>query len=72
MSFASASRLVFLTNKGDKEPQNNEDTMALEKIKTEMKGTGGGRWCTREVAKKSSKKIRRHNDKRAAREAANG
>ena len=45
--------------------------MALEKVKTEMKGTGGGRWCPREVAKKSSKKARRRNDKLATKEASN-
>lgn len=40
--------------------------MALGKIKTEMKGTGGGRWMLRADAKKASKKKRRIADKRAA------
>jgi len=35
------------------------------RIKTEMKGTGGGRWCRREEAKKGSRKIRRQTDKKA-------
>jgi hypothetical protein len=30
----------------------------MARIKTEMKGTGGGRWTTREDAKKTSKKAR--------------
>lgn len=38
--------------------------MALEKVKTEMKGTGGGRWCPRAVAKHAARKARRKNDKR--------
>jgi len=42
--------------------------MAHGKIKTEMKGTGGGRWGRRAVAKKVSKKARRSNDKRACRD----
>lgn len=42
--------------------------MALESVKTEMKGTGGGRWTTRARAKASSKKARRTNDKKAVRE----
>jgi len=42
--------------------------MALGKIKTEMKGTGGGRWMRRADAKKVSKKTRRIADKRAAKE----
>lgn len=44
--------------------------MALEKVKTEMKGTGGGRWCPRADAKKASKKARRAEGKKAAREGA--
>jgi len=42
--------------------------MANEKVKTEMKGTGGGRWCTREVAKTASRKARRNNGKREIRD----
>lgn len=42
--------------------------MANEKIKTEMTGTGGGRWCPRAVAKQVSKKLRRRNAKREIRE----
>jgi len=42
--------------------------MALGKIKTEMKGTGGGRWMPRADAKRLSKKARRAGDKRAVRE----
>lgn len=42
--------------------------MAHEKVKTEMKGTGGGRWCSRQVAKQASKKARRRAGKRAAEE----
>ena len=42
--------------------------MALGKIKTEMKGTGGGRWMLRITAKKVSKKKRRLADKRAVKE----
>jgi hypothetical protein len=37
-----------------------------KKIKTEMKGTGGGRWCKKAEAKKASKKARRAADKKAA------
>lgn len=37
--------------------------------KTEMKGTGGGRWTTRFDAKRTSKKARRRDDKAAARGA---
>jgi len=33
-------------------------------IKTEMHGTGGGRWTTREDAKQTSRKARRENDRR--------
>lgn len=40
--------------------------MGHERIKTEMKGTGGGRWTTRAEAKASSKKRRRRADKKAA------
>jgi hypothetical protein len=36
--------------------------MANEKVKAEMKGTGGGRWCTRETAKYSANRTRRRND----------
>jgi hypothetical protein len=42
--------------------------MALAKIKTEMKGTGGGRWTTREDAKRSANKRRRRAAKAAVRE----
>ena len=42
--------------------------MANGKIKTEMTGTGGGRWTTREDAKRVSKKTRRRNGKREIRE----
>jgi len=41
-------------------------------IKTEMKGTGGGRWTTRAVAKKASKKARRRNDKKETRAGSEG
>lgn len=41
--------------------------VALEKVKTEMKGTGGGRWMTRAEAKKASKRARREADKAAVR-----
>jgi hypothetical protein len=44
--------------------------MALKKLKTEMKGTGGGRWTTRAEAKTSSKKVRRQADKHAVKEKA--
>lgn len=37
--------------------------MALKNVKIEMKGTGGGRWVTREEAKRGSKKARRAQDK---------
>ncbi len=37
--------------------------MAWAKVKTEMKGTGGGRWTTRREAKKASRKIRRQKDR---------
>lgn len=39
--------------------------MALANVKTEMKGTGGGRWATRFEAKKAAKKHRRRADKAA-------
>ncbi len=42
--------------------------MANGNIKTEMKGTGGGRWCPRAEAKKTSKKARRRADKKAAKD----
>jgi hypothetical protein len=38
--------------------------MALEKVKTNMHGTGGGRWCSRNEAKTASRKARRKEDKR--------
>lgn len=34
-----------------------------ERIKTEMKGTGGGRWTTRADAKERSRKVRRRKDR---------
>jgi hypothetical protein len=43
--------------------------MALAKVKLEMKGTGGGRWTTRQDAKRSSKKHRRAQDKLATKES---
>jgi len=43
--------------------------MAYAKVKTEMKGTGGGRWGTRAEYKEASKKRRRRADKK---ECANG
>jgi hypothetical protein len=42
-----------------------EKTMARGNIKTEMKGTGGGRWDTRENAKRNANKARREADKKA-------
>jgi hypothetical protein len=42
--------------------------LGIKTIKTEMNGTGGGRWQTRESAKKASKKSRRASDKKAARD----
>ena len=44
--------------------------LGINTIKTEMKGTGGGRWDTRANAKKASKKARRHADKKATKERA--
>jgi hypothetical protein len=44
--------------------------MARGKWKTEMKGTGGGRWTHRADAKKVSKKVRRARDKKEVRDAA--
>lgn len=38
--------------------------MAQGKIKTEMSGTGGGRWTKRAIAKNVSKKLRRRNGKK--------
>lgn len=38
--------------------------MANAKVKTEMNGTGGGRWGTREEYKTASKKRRRQADKK--------
>jgi|TARA_Y100000310_G_scaffold110424_1_gene108827 hypothetical protein len=42
--------------------------MANGKIKTEMTGTGGGRWTSREDAKRTSNKRRRQIDKESAKE----
>lgn len=42
-----------------------ESVMALGKVKTEMRGTGGGRWMPRADAKRISKKKRRMTDKKA-------
>jgi hypothetical protein len=42
--------------------------LGTRKIKIEMKGTGGGRWMTRESAKKISSKARRAADTRNVRE----
>lgn len=39
-----------------------EREMARERVKTEMKGTGGGRWCLRTVAKESADRGRRMAD----------
>lgn len=38
-------------------------------VKTEMKGTGGGRWTTRADAKKTSRKARRRDDRAASKGA---
>lgn len=43
--------------------------MALAKLKTEMTGKMGGRWTTREDAKRSSRKARRAEDKRSTKDA---
>jgi hypothetical protein len=43
--------------------------MALAKVKTEMKGTGGGRYCHREEAKTAAKKRRRRADRREVRQS---
>lgn len=43
--------------------------MALSNVKIEMKGTGGGRWTTREDAKRSANKRRRRASKAAVRES---
>ena len=43
--------------------------MARGKIKTEMSGTGGGRWTTRREAKMASRKRRREVDREWVREA---
>lgn len=40
--------------------------MAYGIKKTEMNGTGGGRWCGKAEAKKGAKKARRANDKKEA------
>ena len=37
--------------------------MAHNVVKTEMTGTGGGRWCPRAEAKMGSKKVRRQHDR---------
>lgn len=37
--------------------------MAHGRIKTEMKGTRGGRWTTRAQAKAASRKVRRRADR---------
>lgn len=42
--------------------------LGIRKIKTEMTGTGGGRWEPRAVAKNRARKARRAEGKRAARE----
>ena len=44
--------------------------MAQEKVKVKagMGGTGGGRWCTRDIAKKASRVKRRQQDKKAIKE----
>ena len=42
--------------------------MANGKVKTEMTGTGGGRWDTRENAKRYANKARRENGKREVRD----
>ena len=44
--------------------------MANKATKTEMNGTMGGRYMTREEAKSGSKKARRRNDKKAICEQA--
>jgi hypothetical protein len=36
--------------------------MGYWKIKPNMHGTGGGRWGTREEAKRAANKVRRHDD----------
>ncbi len=41
--------------------------LALKQIKTEMKGTGGGRWEKRASAKSRANKARRKQDKKEAR-----
>jgi hypothetical protein len=46
--------------------------MAHGKIKTEMSGTGGGRYMPRADAKKASKKVRRRNGKKAVKEGLKG
>ena len=48
--------------------RSEETCMNHGKIKTEMKGTGGGRWTTRAVAKRVSKKKRRTIDKKTSKE----
>ena len=37
-------------------------------MKTEMTGTGGGRWCRRAIAKNTRKKLRRQNSNTAVAE----
>jgi len=39
--------------------------MALAKVKTNMRGTGGGRWTTRASAKTGARKGRRTEDRKA-------
>jgi hypothetical protein len=48
--------------------QRRQGVKAFSK-KTEMKGTGGGRWTTRSDAKRTSRKARRRDDRAAARGA---
>ena len=45
--------------------------MALAKVKTEMTGTGGGRYTTRADAKVSANKRRRRADKKATTNSKN-
>lgn len=46
--------------------------MALESVKLEMKGTGGGRWTRRQAAKDASKRLRRANDKKVVKDGEEG
>ena len=43
--------------------------MALAKVKTEMNGTGGGRWGKRAEVKEAANKARRAADKKEAKNA---